>query len=280
MPVLAVAVVLASAMLHAGWNLLLANAPKGLDATAVAMGLGLVVWTPIALVRWRLDAGVWPYVAASAALELAYFAALTLAYSRAPAHAVYPVARGLAPVLLLPVAALAAATGLSWATWLGVLAIALGVVCTAVGEVNRRAVLTALPVAATIAGYTYVDSVGLHHAEPATYLWLIMAPVFVALLGARLLRHRSARPLVAQLRPATAGLGIGLFAAYGLTLVALSLVPATLVPAVAALRESSILFLLAFTWLSTVDAQEKRPTRATVAGAVLVFTGVATLALA
>ena len=280
MPVLAVAVVLTSAMLHAGWNLLLANAPKGLDATAVAMGLGLVVWTPIALVRWRLDAGVWPYVAASAALELAYFAALTLAYSRAPAHAVYPVARGLAPVLLLPVAALAAATGLSWATWLGVLAIALGVVCTAVGEVNRRAVLTALPVAATIAGYTYVDSVGLHHAEPATYLWLIMAPVFVALLGARLLRHRSARPLVAQLRPATAGLGIGLFAAYGLTLVALSLVPATLVPAVAALRESSILFLLAFTWLSTVDAQEKRPTRATVAGAVLVFTGVATLALA
>jgi drug/metabolite transporter (DMT)-like permease len=279
-PVLAVAVVLTSAMLHAGWNLLLANAPKGLDATAVAMGLGLVVWTPIALVRWRLDAGVWPYVAASAALELAYFAALTLAYSRAPAHAVYPVARGLAPVLLLPVAALAAATGLSWATWLGVLAIALGVVCTAVGEVNRRAVLTALPVAATIAGYTYVDSVGLHHAEPATYLWLIMAPVFVALLGARLLRHRSARPLVAQLRPATAGLGIGLFAAYGLTLVALSLVPATLVPAVAALRESSILFLLAFTWLSTVDAQEKRPTRATVAGAVLVFTGVATLALA
>jgi drug/metabolite transporter (DMT)-like permease len=279
-PWLAVVVVLASAMLHAGWNLLLANAPKGLDASAVAMGLGLVVWTPVALVRWHLDAGVWPYVAASAALEWAYFAVLTLAYAKAPAHAVYPVARGLAPVLLLPVAAVAASTGLSWATWLGVLTIALGVVCTAIGEVNRRAVLTALPVAATIAGYTYVDSVGLHHAEPATYLWLIMAPVFVALLGARLLRHRSARPLVAQLRPATAGLGIGLFAAYGLTLVALSLVPATLVPAVAALRESSILFLLAFTWLSTVDAREKRPTRATVAGAVLVFTGVATLALA
>jgi uncharacterized membrane protein len=278
-PVLAVAVVLASAMLHAGWNLLLANAPKGLDATAVAMGLGLVVWTPVALVRWRLDAGVWPYVAASAALELAYFAALTLAYSRAPAHAVYPVARGLAPVLLLPVAALAAATGLSWATWLGVLAIALGVVCTAVGEVNRRAVLTALPVAATIAGYTYVDSVGLHHAEPATYLWLIMAPVFPVLLAVRLFRHRSVRPLRAELRPTTAVLALGMYGAYGLALVALSLVSAAQVPAVAALRESSILFVLALSWLrhrSTVDGQVRLPT---IAGAILVFTGVAALAL-
>ena len=53
-----------------------------------------------------------------------------------------------------------------------------------------------------------------------------------------------------QLRGATVVLGLGVFAAYGLTLVALSLVSVSQVPAIAALRESSILFVLALSWLT------------------------------
>lgn len=278
LPLVAVAIVLGSALLHASWNLLLSRAPKGHDSTAVGIGLGLLAWTPVAVARWRVESGVWPYVLASAVLELAYFAALNLAYARAPAHAVYPVARGLAPALLLPIAAL---TGFSWWSVLGVLTITAGVLLTAWGEADRRSLLSAVPVAACIAGYTMVDAHGLRYADPAAYLWLTMVPVVVGLLASRLFVHRGLAFVRPQLRLTTLGLGLGVFAAYGLTLVALSLVDVSQVPAIAALRESSILFVLALSFVSTESTMDRRrPGPAAAAGAALVFTGVAVLALA
>jgi drug/metabolite transporter (DMT)-like permease len=278
LPLLAVVVVLSSALLHATWNLLLSRVPKGHDTTAVATTLGLLAWTPLAVARWHVRPGAWPYLLASAALELAYFAALNLAYARAPAHAVYPVARGLAPALLLPIAAVA---GFSWWTGLGVLAVTGGVLLTTWGEADRRSLLSAVPVAACIAGYTIVDARGLQYADPVAYLWLVMCPVALVLLVSRVVVHRGVGFVRPQLRGGTAVLGLGVFAAYGLTLVALSLVSVSQVPAVAALRESSILFVLALAWLQSRSTMDKRgPTIATAAGATLVFTGVAVLALA
>jgi hypothetical protein len=289
LPALAIAVVLCSALVHASWNVILARAPSGHDTTAVAVTVGLLAWTPVALARWRVEPGVWPYVLASAALELAYFAALNFAYARVPAHAAYPVARGLAPTLLLPVA-IAAGADIPAVAGLGVLAISAGVLLTARGEVDRRSVLAAVPVAVCIAGYTYVDALGLRYADPAPYLWLTMAPVALVLLARRV--HVTRRvdggvgALAAQLRPAVFGLGVGIYLAYGLTLLALSMVSVAMVPAVAALRETSILFVLGLSWLagrrSTVDEvgghAPARPTVATAAGAVLVLGGIAVLA--
>jgi len=288
LPAVAVAVVLCSALVHASWNVMLARAPRGHDTTAVAVTLGLLAWTPIALARWRVESGVWPYVLASAALELAYFAALNFAYARVPAHAAYPVARGLAPTLLLPVA-LAAGAAVPAVAGLGVLVISAGVLLTARGEANRRSVLAAVPVAVCIAGYTYVDALGLRYADPAAYLWLTMAPVALVLIALRMYATRRTAggvgALAAQLRPAVFGLGVGIYLAYGLTLLALSMVSVAMVPAVAALRETSILFVLGLSWLtgrqSTVDDVGKpaRPSIATAAGAVLVLGGVVVLAL-
>ncbi len=249
LPLAALVIVLCSALVHASWNVMLARAPRGHDTTAIAVTVGLLAWTPVALLRWRVEPGVWPYVLASAALELAYFAALNFAYARAPAHAAYPVARGLAPTLLLPVAVLAGA-GVPAIAGLGVLAISGGVVLTAWGEADRRSVLAAVPVAVCIAGYTYVDALGLRYADPAPYLWLTMAPVAVVLLITRVIAGRGVNGLRAQARPAVVGLGLGIYLAYGLTLLALSLVSVGLVPAVAALRETSILFVLGLSWLA------------------------------
>jgi hypothetical protein len=294
---LAVGVVLASALLHATWNVLLSRVPKGLDTTAVGLAIGFVAWTPVALWRWQLDPGVWPYVLGSAALELTYFVLLTVAYARAPAHAVYPVARGLGPALLLPVVAVAGG-GLPALAGIGVLAISAGVLLTAWGAekdrdprnedrerigrrssvADRRAVLAAVPVAVCIAAYTYLDGHGVRHADPATYLWLTMLPVMVALLVTRLVIG-GVGPLREQLRPSTVVVGLGTYAAYGLTLLALSLVRPAQIPAVAALRETSILFVLGLSWLTARRAAARTPGVATAAGAVLVFGGVAVLAL-
>jgi hypothetical protein len=290
LPAAAAIVVLCSALVHATWNVVLARVPRGLDTTAVAVTVGLLTWTPVAIARWRVEAGVWPYVLASAALELAYFAALNFAYSRAPAHAAYPVARGLAPTLVLPLAALGGAEVPAIAA-LGVLAISAGVLLTARGQADRRSVLAAVPVAACIASYTYVDALGLRYADPAPYLWLTMAPVALVLIA---WRSGGTRPwgrgigdLIAQVRPAAVGLGVGIYLAYGLTLLALSLVSVALAPAVAALRETSILFVLGLSWLAgrrSAQADLSAPARtpptlASAAGALLVLGGVAVLAL-
>jgi hypothetical protein len=83
------------------------------------------------------------------------------------------------------------------------------------------------------------------------------------------------------------GLGLGVYLAYGLTLLALSLVSVALAPAVAALRETSILFVLGLSWLigrrgaagGLAVYARSRPTVATAFAAVMILSGVSVLAL-
>ena len=56
-----------------------------------------------AALTWRVEGAAVPYLVGSAALELAYFALLAAAYRRYELSLVYPVARGLAPVLALAI---------------------------------------------------------------------------------------------------------------------------------------------------------------------------------
>ncbi|MGK5681399.1 hypothetical protein [Actinoplanes sp. URMC 104] len=272
LPPLALTLVLASALLHALCNVLLGRlAPEGFDGAIAGNALGLLALTPLALARWRVEDAAWGWVAVSACLSVTYFLLLNVAYARTPVHAAYPVARGLAPVLLLAVALAAGDEVPAWAAP-GVLVVSAGVLLTASGA-TRRSVAAAAPVAVSLACYTYVASLGLRHADPATYLWLSMAPLVVVSTAVRLATRPAA--LRAQVRPATFVIGLGSVGAHVLTLAALALVAAAQVPAVAALRETGILFVVALSWLTG-----GRPSASAFAGSALVFAGVAVLALA
>ncbi len=74
---------LASAGLHAFWNWLVADARDSHAVSAVALLTAAVVFAPVAALTWDVESGAWPYIVASAALELAYFALLAAAYERA-----------------------------------------------------------------------------------------------------------------------------------------------------------------------------------------------------
>ncbi|HKP89886.1 MAG TPA: hypothetical protein VJT75_07910, partial [Thermoleophilaceae bacterium] len=63
--------------MHAGWNLLLAGAPDPRAAAALALPVGVALLAPFAVAFWDVDGAALPYVAASAALEAAYFWLLT-----------------------------------------------------------------------------------------------------------------------------------------------------------------------------------------------------------
>lgn len=239
MPATALALTLLAAILHAGWNILLAGERDVRAATTATLVIAVVLFAPVAAVSWRMERSAAPWIAASAALELAYFLLLVAAYSRSDVSVVYPIARGSAPVLVLGAAAIVGATvGLLQAV--GVVLVAVGVVLVRGlrGQADRRGIALALAIGAVIAAYTLVDNEGIQHASAFAYLELVLAPVAVAALciearGGRLVALRGA------FGPATIAAALASFGAYALVLAALELAP---VAAVAAVRESSILF--------------------------------------
>ncbi|QEC47686.1 EamA family transporter [Baekduia soli] len=270
----AFALALGAAALHALWNLLLAGARDPRAATAAALGVGVVVWAPVAALTGSVHAGVWPYVAGSATVEAVYYLLLGAAYGRGELSAVYPVARGGAPVILL-VAALAGLGGaVGGLQVLGVLVAGAGIVAVHRGAhtaLAPGAVATALLISAAIAGYTLLDRAGLHHADPLPYLWLVLTPsTAVCLLVTA--RERGAGAVRAALDLRAVVAGVATVGAYGLALLALRLAPAA---PVAAVRETSIVLAVA---LGAIVLREP-VTRLRWAGAATVTVGTALVAL-
>jgi drug/metabolite transporter (DMT)-like permease len=265
--------VLASAGLHAFWNRLVADARDSHAVGAVALLTAALVFAPVAALSWEVDAAAWPYIAASAALELAYFGLLAAAYERADLSFVYPIARGAAPVLVLVVSLWALGAELSAAEAAGVVAIAAGVLLVrGVGrDAARGGLALALGVAACIAAYTLVDDEGVRHAAALSYfeaVLLITAPLYAAAVAL----SRGPEALRVAATPRSAAAGLAMFGAYALTLAALEIAEAA---PVAALRETSVVMATA---AAALTAREHVPPRR-LAGAGIVVGGIALIAL-
>src|SRR6185295_5271963 len=101
MPPLALSLALAAAFLHAFWNLLIARANDPECATAVAIVAAVIAFAPVTAITWQLDNRVWPFIAVTSMLQLVYFALLAAAYRTSELSFVYPLSRGLAPVVVL-----------------------------------------------------------------------------------------------------------------------------------------------------------------------------------
>jgi drug/metabolite transporter (DMT)-like permease len=271
-PPIAFALALAAAFVHAGWNLLLGRADDSEAATSAAMLVGAVVFAPIALVSGHVDAAVWPFLVASNLLELGYIALLARAYNEGRASAVYPIARGSAPVLVL-LASIALGRGADAAQLAGVVLVAGGVLLlrSGSGAVSRAGLLLGLAVGVCIAGYTLVDKSGLQHASPMPYLELAMTGPAIGyfVLVARRTGVRSVRR---ELNRWTVAAGIGLFGAYGLVLLALARAAAA---PVAAVRETSVVILtiMSAVWLKETVSRRQW------AAAVVIAAGIGVLAL-
>jgi drug/metabolite transporter (DMT)-like permease len=267
-PLSALILALGSAVLHAVWNLILGRARDVQAAAATTFVLSVAIALPFALVWWHADPSVWPWALASTLLETVYVIALALAYKGGEVSFVYPLTRGLAPVLALAFAVIALGHGVSAAEVVGVALVGVGVV--AVRGVGARGDATALLLAATlattIAAYTLVDRVGIHRASALTYFVLtLVGPclVYPPLVGARAMRASFG---VAVIAAAFANIG-------------------SFVLGLLALRHASAASVLAVRSLSVVIATAlagrvlaERVSRMRLAGSLLVFAGIALLA--
>jgi phosphonate utilization associated putative membrane protein len=271
--------VLGAGILHAGWNALLKSAPGGdalLDtATVVAgsavWGLAVVPFVPLPATA------SWPYMAVSATIHFGYYLTLAQAYRTGDLSFAYPLMRGTAPLIvaLLGIAFLGELPTVPMAA--GILLISVGIVSIAFVQHRRHppaAAYWAFANAAIIAAYTLVDARGVRASGSAAgYVsWLIFLEGLPFLLW--VLRRRG-RAAVQYVRSSAArGLigGACSLAAYGIVLWAMTRAP---VAAVAALRETSVLFaaLMGSLWL------KERFGLPRLAGAVSVVLGIAALKL-
>jgi drug/metabolite transporter (DMT)-like permease len=271
MPLSALALALTAAFIHAGWNLLLARSRETEATTAVLLLVAVTVFAPVAALTWRVEPAAWKYIAASTSVQMVYYVALVAAYRNAEFTLVYPLARGVAPVLvlLISVAFLDAKTSLGQAAAVCLVGAGVVLVRGLRREPNLVGVLFALGVAVTIALYTLIDQHGIRHAAAIPYLELTqLAPAF--LYGAWVWRSRGPEALRRQLTPASFAAGILMFVAYTLVLAALRLAPAA---AVSAARETSVVIATALGAL--VLKERVGPDR--MLGAILVAAGVALL---
>jgi len=271
----ALALALGAAVLHAGWNVLLAGSR---DAQASAAGLlvwGVALLAVPALLTRGVSSDAIPFIAASATLELAYFVLLARAYDGGEVSVIYPIARGSAPVVVLVFGAIALSESVSAGAAVGVLAVAAGVLLVGLGALPRhiaresaqplRDIWFGLAIGAVIASYTLVDSEAVEHADPIAYLALVIVPCALVY------------PFVARTRP-DLSLRTGLtatatFGAFLMVLAAFRLAPAA---PVAAVRETSVVIAALLAAVLLHEAVDRRR----MAGAVLVAAGVAAIVLA
>ena len=237
-------------------------------ATAATFLVSMAIALPFALVWWHADRSVWPYALASTLLETLYLVALAAAYHRGEISFVYPLTRGVAPVLVLAFTVFWLGHHASAAEVAGVLLVACGVVLVRGLGVrgDAAALVWTATIAATIAAYTLVDRVGIHRAGAITYFVLtLVGPCLISpwLAGTRAIRRELGWPVAAG--------GLASFGSFTFGLLALRHGSAA---AVLAVRSSSVVIATALA--SRVLAERVSWTR--LLGSVLVFAGIVLLA--
>ena len=238
-------VVLLGALLHAGWNLVV-KAGRDTRLTTAAVYGGAAVLAALALPFLPPPAPASrPFIAAATATEVLYSVLLAAAYRVGDLSHAYPLMRGSAPLLVALGSGVLIGEHLSAAVWLGVALVSGGIFSMIVDARSqghsRTATRLALLNGVVIATYTTLDGVGVRlSGEPVTYsLWLSLLVGIPWVVWAYIWGGARRWPTLRAHLPAAAIGGLGSVASYTLALWAMTRAP---VAAVAAVRESSIVF--------------------------------------
>jgi drug/metabolite transporter (DMT)-like permease len=213
-------------------------------------------------------AAAWPFILASVCIHFTYYQLVGAAYRHGDIGLVYPLMRGVAPLIVATTSGTILGEHLSPVMFAGVMFICVGVLTMALDfrHGHGKAIWVALANAVVISGYTYVDGIGARLAgNPISYtIWICILPPIPLFSFAFFMR--GVLPVLLHVRLTwRRGLfgGAGSMASYGLALFAMTKAP---IAAIAALRETSIFFALI---ISIFILKEKASPWRYVAGALI-----------
>lgn len=283
----ALLLVTTAALGHACWNLL---TKKSWDKLVFLWWTGLVGsvlflpavlwWTP----GWRWSPGIWGGVVLAAGIRAAYFASLGAAYTRGDLSLVYPLARGLAPVLVLPLAVVLLGERPSVRGVIGVVTVALGVYVLHLPALSlahlgrplrllgsahiRYAALTGL----LTATYSIADKWNMIRGVPRLAYAYLTIPLAALLLTPVVLRRDAIAAEWRRGPGAVFGVALLMTSGYVLVLLALRIAP---VSYVAPARELGIVFgaLLGSVLLREGHLPQRVTGSALIVAGVLLLTG-------
>ena len=269
--------VLLAAALHAIWNAVI----KGTGDKTIAIGLVALGHMVLGLIGAAIlplpDIKVIPFIIASTLIHWGYYYGLTTAYKFGDLSLIYPIARGISPVIVAFCAFFWIDERLSWVEMGGVLLISSGILFLGLRSLSNEKSIPALVFALTtgilIAAYSLTDGFGVRLTEnPLSYIvWLFIAEGFVVF-------YIFGRFKVRLLKSSFSEIMLGFFAgvistvAYGLALYAKSLAPLGIVTA---LRETSVIIatLIGVLWF------KEKPIGYRIGAASIVFCGIIFLTL-
>jgi drug/metabolite transporter (DMT)-like permease len=243
LPLAVTLAVLGAAVTHATWNAI-AHGIKDQTLAFALIGVGgIVVAIPLVIVAAMPRPDCWPYLAGSIAIHVFYNLLLMRCYRYGEFGQVYPLARGISPLVVTILAAVFVHEHLAPLQIGGVLVVSAGLATLVLAgrRPSRPAFIAAVGTGLTIAAYTTVDGVGVRlSASPVGYIgWLMLLESLCVPMFA-LIRRRDV-VLKQPPRILLAGLAAGALSvlAYGLVLWAQT--RGALAP-IAALRETSVIF--------------------------------------
>lgn len=270
-------IVLFAAFLHAFWNAVVKGAgDKTITLGMIALGHllpGIVAasFAPLPHVS------AWPYLAASVVIHWIYFYLLNVAYRTGDLSIIYPISRGMAPVLVALGAQFWVGETLSIYAWAGIFCVSLGIMALSRGVLQgtlpKEGLWAALGVGMIVATYTLVDGVGVRNSgNPLSYIgWLFVAKIAIVLYVFPTRMHRVRQMSRSVLMVGFFG-GLVSGCAYALVLYAKSIAPLGMV---SALRETSVIFaaLIGVLWFGE-GPRGVRIAAASIVGVGIIFIGV------
>lgn len=279
-----------AALAHATWNIAMKRAgTSGTPFIATTLLVGVIALAPFGVVSLATEPPaqngwlVVALVAGSATLQLAYFLLLQRGYRLADVGVVYPVARGVGPLLSVVAAIVLLGERPGPIALAGALLVVTGVVVIGLAGARQasldagrrvRGIRYGAAVGVVIAAYTLWDAaaVTLAGLAPVGYYWASMV-VQLLVLGAIALRTPATAVETARAHP-IAAIIVGVLSplAYIAVLFAYQLAPVAIV---APAREVSVVLIALAGWMLF---REPHPVRR-ILGSIVVIGGVALLAL-
>lgn len=238
--------ILLAAALHAGWNALIKISGDRIAVMAVVTLAGSILSMFALPFVDSPDPASWPLLALTILIHTGYHFFLPIAYDHGDLGQVYPIARGVAPILVTLGALVFAGEQVSQLALIGIMCLAVGVMALTfdgrnVSKINPKAVFFAVITGISIATYTVVDGLGVRQAGSILdfAMWLTIGDGLLTFLIALIWKKREIA--VVLKKNALTGFAGGAMqvGAYWIIVYALAVAPMGMV---SGLRETSVLF--------------------------------------